>query len=110
MREEGVEVGLVRIDGDGENKWEEIFERVRRWVIQANMGGFEELRCEGLSDGHEVVSKRSDPYAYAHRFTPSSVRVFASTIFSQPWQRSFPPQPQFEFFEKSSHRDESISR
>ena len=41
LREEGVETGLVRIDADGESKWEEIFEKVRRWVIQANMGGIQ---------------------------------------------------------------------
>ena len=37
--ERGVEAGLLRIDDDGESKWEEIFEKVRRWVIQASMGG-----------------------------------------------------------------------
>ena len=38
-REEGVEARLLRIDDDGERKRKEIFEKVRRWVIQANMGG-----------------------------------------------------------------------
>ena len=83
--ERGVEAGLLRIDDDGESKWEEIFEKVRRWVTKRVWVGFEELCCEGLSDGHEVAGKRSDQYAYAYRFTPSSsLRVFASTISSQP--------------------------
>ena len=43
LREEGVETGLVRIDADGESKWEEIFEKVRRWVIQASMGGIQRV-------------------------------------------------------------------
>ena len=35
----GVEAGLQKIDADGESKCKEIFEKVRRWVIQASMGG-----------------------------------------------------------------------
>ena len=55
---------------DGESQWEERWGKIHLYNYASERS--EELCCGGLSDGHEVVSDKS--YPYAHIFTLSNLR------------------------------------